>query len=145
MISGEKLIVSNKHSFSGAINFSVRNHMRSESLSKIILKYNHMNIKIKATRLELTDAIRAYCQTKMDMLEKYFGDIQVLNCDVEVERILGDQHKGDIFRAEVNIEVPKEILRVEKSEKDLYKAIDKVKDHMAEMIKKYKEKLIEKR
>jgi len=104
-----------------------------------------MNIKIKATRLELTDAIREYCQTKIDMLEKYLGDIQVLNCDVEVERILGDQHKGDIFRAEVNIEVPKEVLRVEKSEKDLYKAIDKVKDHMAEMIKKYKEKLTEKR
>lgn len=71
-----------------------------------------MNIKIKATRLELTDAIREYCQTKMDMLEKYLGDIQVLNCDVEVERTLGDQHKGDIFRAEVNLEVPKEILRV---------------------------------
>lgn len=104
-----------------------------------------MNIKIKATRLELTEAIREYCQTKMDMLEKYLGDIQVLNCDVEVERILGDQHKGDIFRTEVNLEVPREILRIEKSEKDLYKAIDKVKDHLAEMIKKYKEKLIDKR
>lgn len=104
-----------------------------------------MNIKIKATRLELTDAIREYCQTKMDMLEKYLGEIQVLNCDVEVERTLGDQHKGDIFRAEVNLEVPKEILRIEKSEKDLYKAIDKVKDHLAEMIKKYKEKLMEKK
>lgn len=104
-----------------------------------------MNIKIKATRLELTDAIREYCQTKMDMLDKYLGDVQVLNCDVEVERTLGDQHKGDIFRMEANLEVPKEILRVEKSEKDLYKAIDKVKDHMAEVIKKYKEKLIEKR
>ncbi len=104
-----------------------------------------MNIKIKATRLEMTDAIREYCQEKMDMLDKYLGDIQVLNCDVEVERTLGDQHKGDIFRAEVNLEVPKEILRIEKSEKDLYKAIDKVKDHLAEMIKKYKEKIMEKK
>lgn len=104
-----------------------------------------MNIKIKATRLEITDAIREYCQEKMDMLDKYLGDIQVLNCDVEVERTLGDQHKGDIFRAEVNLEVPKEILRIEKSEKDLYKAIDKVKDHLAEMIKKYKEKIMEKK
>jgi len=104
-----------------------------------------MNIKIKATHLEMTDAIRDYCQEKMDMLEKYLGDIQVLNFDVEVEKSVGGQHKGDIFRAEVNIEVPKEILRVEKTEEDLYKAIDKVKDHMAEVIKKYKEKLMEKR
>lgn len=104
-----------------------------------------MNIKIKATRLEMTDAIRDYCQEKMDMLDKYLGDIQVLNCDVEVEKAVGGQHKGDIFRAEINLEVPKEMLRVEKTEEDLYKAIDKVKDHMAEVIKKYKEKLIEKR
>lgn len=102
-----------------------------------------MNIKIKATRLELTEAIREYCQTKMDMLEKYLGDIQVLNCDVEVERIRGNQRKGDIFRAEANLEVPREILRVEKTEKDLYKAIDKVKDHLAEVIKKYKEKSVD--
>ena len=39
-----------------------------------------MNIKIKATRLALTPAIRYYFQVKMDMIEKYFGDIKALNC-----------------------------------------------------------------
>jgi putative sigma-54 modulation protein len=100
-----------------------------------------MDIKIKATRFELTDAIRDYCQTKMDMLDKYLGDVQATNCDVELELAVGGQHKGEIFRAEVNLAVPREILRVEKTEKDLYKAIDKVKDHLEVVIKKYKEKL----
>lgn len=100
-----------------------------------------MDIKIKATRFELTDAIRDYCQMKMDMLDKYLGDVQVTNCDVELDMAVGGQHKGEIFRAEVNLTVPKEVLRVEKTEVDLYKAIDKVKDHLAEAIKKYKEKL----
>ncbi len=82
----------------------------------------------------------------MDMLEKYLGDhIPVINCDVEVEKAVGGQHKGEIFRAEVNLEVPREILRVEKTEKDLYKAIDKVKDHLELMITKYKEKKIDKK
>lgn len=104
-----------------------------------------MNIKIKSTRLELTDAIRDYFQAKMDMVEKYLGDIKAINCDVEIEKAVGGQHKGEIFRAEVNLEVPQKLLRVEKTEKDLYKAIDKVKDHLEVVIKKYKEKLTSKR
>lgn len=99
-----------------------------------------MNINIKSTRLELTDAIRNYFQDKMDMLDKYLGDLEVINCDVEIEKAVGGQHKGQIYRAEVNIQVPREILRVEKVEKDLYKAIDKVKDHLELVIKKYREK-----
>ena len=104
-----------------------------------------MNIRIKSTRLELTDAIRDYFQKKMDMIEKYLGDIKIANCDVEIEKAVGGRHKGEIFRAEVNLEVPHQILRVEKTEKDLYKAIDKVKDHLEMVIKKYKEKMIDKR
>lgn len=104
-----------------------------------------MKIRIKTTRLELTDAIGDYCQKKIDMAAKYLGDIQVINCDVELEKSVGSQHKGEIFRAEINLEVPRQMLRVEKTEKDLYKAIDKVKDDLEMMIKKYKEKLIDKR
>ena len=100
-----------------------------------------MQIKLKATKLEMTEAIKNYVQTKMDMLDKYLGDIPVLNCDVEVERIISGQNKGDVFRAEVNLEVPHELLRVEKTENDLYKAIDKVKDHLDEVIVRYKEKM----
>ncbi len=104
-----------------------------------------MRINIKSTKLELTEAIRNYFQEKMNMLEKYLGDVEVINCDVEIEKAVGGQHKGEIFRAEVNLQVPREILRVEKTEKDLYKAIDKVKDHLELIIKKYKEKLLDKK
>jgi len=104
-----------------------------------------MNIKIKSTRLELTPAIHEYLQTKMDMIEKYLGEIKMINCDVEIEKAVGGQHKGEIFRAEVNLQVPGKLLRVEKTESDLYKAIDKVKDHLELVIKKHKEKLMDKK
>ena len=104
-----------------------------------------MNIRIKATRLELTEAIKEYIETKMNTLEKYLGSkVQVINFDFEIEKSVGGQSKGEIFRAEVNMQVPHEMLRVEKTEKDLYKAIDKVRDHLEMMITKYKEKLIDK-
>lgn len=104
-----------------------------------------MNIKIKATKIEATPAIKAYIQEKMDMLEKYLGGIQALNLDFEIDKPIGNQHKGDIFRAEANLQVPGEVLRVEKTENDLYKAIDKVKDHLEQVITKYKEKKIDRR
>jgi len=105
-----------------------------------------MEVKIKATRLELTDAIRKYIENKMKMVEKYLGTkVKVINCDFEIEKAVGGQNKGEIFRAEVNLEVPGEMLRIEKTEADLYKAIDKVKDHLELAVKKYKEKLIDKR
>lgn len=101
-----------------------------------------MKVNIKATRFDLTDAIRDYIQEKVDMLEKFLGNLPVINCDFEVARVTG-HNKGEVFRAEINIQVPKELFRVEKTESDMYKAIDKVKDHVEEIIieaKKKKEK-----
>ena len=104
-----------------------------------------MKINLKATKIDLTEAISNYTQQKMDALDKYLGGTQVINCDVELERIIGGQNKGDVFRAEVNLEVPHELLRVEKIESDLYKAIDKVRDHLDEVIIKYREKARDKK
>ena len=104
-----------------------------------------MQINIKATKIELNDAIRGYIQEKMDMLEKYLGSVAVTNCDVEVAMDVNSQQKGEIFRAEVNLNVPGKLIRVEKTEKDLYKAIDKVKDHLIRSIKRYKEKRADKK
>lgn len=100
-----------------------------------------MKINLKASNLELTPAIQEYVQTKVDMLEKYLGDMQVVNCDFEVEKSVGGQNKGEIYRAEINLQIPRDLLRVDKTETDLYKAIDKVKDHMEAMIISHKEKL----
>ena len=100
-----------------------------------------MKVRIKATNLELTEEIKEYVQKKMDMLEKYLGDVPVINCDVEVGIYPGPhQNKGKIYRAEVNLEVPGDLLRVEKTERYLFKAIDKVKDHLVRSIVKYKDK-----
>ncbi len=99
-----------------------------------------MQIKIKATKIELTPKIKNYIQEKVDMLEKYLGNIKVTNCDVEIAQEVGGQNNGDIYRAEINLSVPGELIRVEKMESDIFKAIEKVKDHMVRSITKYKEK-----
>lgn len=102
-----------------------------------------MKLDIKATRLSLTPEIKDYLQKKMDMLEKYLGRVKATNCRVEVGLEVGGQQSGKIYRAEVNLDLPGELIRVERSEKDLFKSIDKVKDHLARSIKKYKERRID--
>ncbi|MCF7820254.1 MAG: ribosome-associated translation inhibitor RaiA [Candidatus Pacebacteria bacterium] len=99
-----------------------------------------MQVNIQATKLELTDDLRDYIQKKMDMLDKYLTSVAVINCDFEIELESGKGHSGKIYRAEVNLEVPGTLLRVEKNAEELFKAIDKVKDHLDLVIKKYKEK-----
>ena len=104
-----------------------------------------MNLNIKATNLELTKKIKEYVQLKMDMLEKYLGKLKVINAHVEVKKTSNHHLKGEIYSAEVNLTVAGDLLRVEKTEKDLFKAIDKVKDHLDLVIKKYKGKKIDRK
>lgn len=104
-----------------------------------------MRINIKATKIKLTPEVKDYIQEKIDMLGKYLGNLQIINTSFEIEKTTQHHLKGRIYRAEVNLVVAGDLLRVEKTEKDIYKAIDKVKDHLEMIIKKYKEKKIERR
>ncbi len=99
-----------------------------------------MDIQIKATKIKLTPEIKEYAQKKMDMLDKYLGSFKPVNCDVEIGLAVGGQANGKIYRTEVNLKLPGELIRVEKTEKDILKSIDKVKDHLRMSIQKYKGK-----
>jgi ribosomal subunit interface protein len=96
-----------------------------------------MNIQIKATKMELTPAIEAVVKEKFNGLSKYFDNI--IGCEVEVGKTTEHHHKGDIFRAEVNLEVPKKVLRAVSETDDLYKSINEVKDKIKGELMKYKE------
>ncbi len=98
-----------------------------------------MTINIHGTGLEVTPAMRAYAEEKIGGLTKFFENIQQANIDMGMRS--NHHNKGDIYYAEVNIDVPGHIIRVEKEEADLYKAIDKVKDHLKVELEKVKEKM----
>jgi ribosomal subunit interface protein len=104
------------------------------------MKYN-----LKATKIKLSAANKEYIQSKMDMLDKYLGRIKPIDCHVEVGLAVNGQKSGEIYRAEVVLQLPRMIITVEKVETDLLKAIDNVKEHVARSIVKHKEKIIDKR
>lgn len=90
--------------------------------------------------MELTEAIKDYVNEKIGGLEKFFDNI--IEAKVDVGKTSNHHQKGDVFRAEVNLDVPeKYVLRAEATREDLYMAINEVKDDLQRQIKKYKEKM----
>lgn len=98
-----------------------------------------MTINIRAMGMDLTDAIKQYAEEKMSTLEKYYDNILHIEIDLGLET--HHHNKGEIYRCSTMVEVPNRVFKVEKTEKNLYKSIDKVRDHLREEITAWKEKL----
>lgn len=110
-----------------------------------------MQINIKATNMELTNAVRKYVTDKVGELEKYIqavdntaetGQRSAVVVDVEIGRTSKHHRKGDVYRAEINVSLPgeKHVLRAESEQWDLHVAIDEAKDEMQSRMKKYRSK-----
>ncbi len=93
-----------------------------------------MNINLKASGFKLTPAIRENVSTKLKSVEKLISKL-----DFEVSKTTRHHQKGNVFRAEANLNLPKKLIRAEAVEEDLTAAIDKVKSILTLSVKKYKE------
>ena len=100
---------------------------------------NNMPLKIKTTNFDLQENLKALIHEKMAGLEKFFNNIQQV--DIEVGKTTKGQQKGDIFFCEINLSVPKKLIRFREEAKDLSIAITGAKKGIQIEIKKYKEKL----
>jgi putative sigma-54 modulation protein len=100
-----------------------------------------MNINIKATNIELTDAIRDYVEKRVDMILKYVNqDESNVHCFVEVGKITNHHKQGEVFKTEFNLKISgKKYYSVSRKE-DLYASIDDVKDEIVRKITKNKDR-----
>lgn len=101
-----------------------------------------MKLDIKATNMELTDAIRAAVEEKMAVLDpKVMRFGEAVSAEVEVSRTTNHHNKGDIFRAEVHVRLPGNVVYAESTHEDLYAAINDARHEAERQIVDYKEKL----
>lgn len=101
-----------------------------------------MQIIFKKKDFEITPSIQDYVQKKMETLEKFlksFGEEKMI-ADVELGKSTGRQKSGEIFRAEINLNLGGKMFRAESEQEDLLAAIDEVRDDLEQEIKKFKEK-----
>ena len=88
-----------------------------------------MKINIKATGIELTQAITDYVHEKVSTLEKYLTNPDSV-AEVEVGRTTQHHKSGEVFKAEVHVTGNGLDLYAVSEHSDLYAAIDEVKDEI---------------
>jgi len=90
--------------------------------------------------MEATDAIKQYVTEKVESLPTFFEGM--ISADIDVGLRSNHHNKGKIYYAEFKIQIPsRPSLYITKDAEDLYKAIDKVKDHMKVELEKIKGKM----
>lgn len=95
---------------------------------------------IKASGMDLTDAIRGYVEKKFGHMDKFLVSVgQPQQAFVEVEKTTNHHKSGNIFRCEIMLKLPGKTLRAEADDADLYRAIDRVKDVLERQVVAYKE------
>ena len=97
-----------------------------------------MKINIRGSKLEVTDAIRNYLESKLKKLDKYFENPDEITANVVVRT------RGIDQTAEITIPIKKAILRAEESNKDLYASIDFAVDKLERQIRKNKTRIKQK-
>lgn len=101
-----------------------------------------MQIKIKATNMDLTDALKAYVEEKINSVEKFTvpHEEEVPLAEVEIGKTTKHHNVGDVFRAEVNLSVRGRGYRAVSEKNDLYAAIDDVRNELVREINSAKGK-----
>jgi ribosomal subunit interface protein len=111
-----------------------------------------MKVNIKTKNIELDEALVIWVNDRIGELDRILGafgpdDIEAgekekVEAFVEIGKISKHHLKGDVFRAEVQIVLPKKSLRVVVRDSDLRTAINAAKEEIQREIKKYKGKRV---
>ena len=99
-----------------------------------------MRTSIKATGIELTPALTNYVNEKIGMLDKLLINCGDVLASVEIGKETKHHKTGQWFFAEVNLNCAGKMLRHVVEEADLYAAIDKMKDGIAEEVRTYEKR-----
>ncbi len=101
-----------------------------------------MQIKIKTTNIELTDAISSYVEEKLQGIEKFMvaHEEEVPVAYVEIGKTTKHHNSGDVFRAELTVTVRGKQFRAASEKSDLYAAIDNLRDELVRELNSHKGK-----
>jgi putative sigma-54 modulation protein len=94
-----------------------------------------MNIIIRGSKLEITEAMEEYAKEKLSKLERYLDASENPSATVLVKI------RGHLHKVEVTIPLKSLILRAEESQEDYYAAIDVVVDKLERQIRKNKTRI----
>ena len=98
-----------------------------------------MNKNIKATNIELTDALNDYISKKLENIKKFAQDGE-MTVHAEVGKTTNHHKQGDLFRAEFDVHINGKRFYTFSEKEDLYEAIDDAREEIARQMTSNKDK-----
>ncbi len=96
---------------------------------------------LKATGIELTDAVKDYLEKKMAGLDKYLAHVDTPHkLFIELAKTTEHHKNGKVFYAEADIVIPGGHLRATAESYDITDAIDILKEELQRQLKSLKDK-----
>lgn len=106
-----------------------------------VLPSNAMRYNLKLTNLSITPITREYLEKRLESLGKLLPlDDQTVFLYVELAKTTQHHQSGNIFKAEVNLDVPGKRFRAVAERTDLHTAIDEVRGELWTELEREKEK-----
>lgn len=96
-----------------------------------------MKITYSGHNLKITDDIHAHILTRADKIETRFGDMQALNIVLKSEK--------DRFDAEMTVTAPRVSFHAKSETREILSAVDTVTDKIISQIRRYKDKVKDRR
>jgi putative sigma-54 modulation protein len=96
-----------------------------------------MQINITGHRMEVTPALKAFTEEKLNRLERHFEQIRSINVIFDVEKLRQI--------VEATVVVNRGEVHASSESEDMYTAIDALIDKLNRQLMKHKEKLLDKR
>lgn len=96
-------------------------------------------VEINGTNIDLTEAIKDHVTEKLGKIASLLEGIEPADARLDLGKTTHHHHKGDVYRAEVNLQLPGAVLRAEETTEDLYVAIDGMVHKLRTQVVKWKE------
>ena len=99
-------------------------------------------LNIKATHFDLNNEVREYVESKINSLDKFIDATEKDTAlyDIEVGKTTTAQHTGDIFRAEITLNVHGKTYRTESTKDHLFTAVDEASHELEHQLVHHKTK-----
>lgn len=104
-----------------------------------------MRIDVSASGFELTPSIKAYAEEKIGLLDRLVGRFESegeLEARVVLEKTTRHHKHGNVFRVAADLRLPKQILRAEDVDDDVYASIDLVRDRLRKEVERYRDRFL---
>lgn len=96
-------------------------------------------VEFNGKNMDLTEAIKDYAVEKLGRIATLLDGVEPADGRVDLGRTTNHHNKGDVFQADINLQIPGATLRAESTKDDLYAAIDDMADKLRTQVVKWKE------